>query len=67
MSSTSVLSARDLAELLGVSRATIYRYRSEGKDHLLPPAIMIGVQPRWRMSTVQSWLEEQEGKANAHR
>lgn len=52
-----------LSEILGISKPTIYRYRSEGKHDKLPPAIMIGSQVRWKLSTVESWLSDQEGKS----
>lgn len=56
-----MLKIKDLAALLGVSVQTIYRFRSEGRDDLLPPCVMIGAQPRWRRETVEKWLDEREG------
>lgn len=51
-----------LAQTLGISKPTIYRYRSEGRDHMLPPCVMVGKQPRWQASTVAAWLTEREGQ-----
>ena len=53
-----------LAKVLGISKATIYRLRSEGKHSELPPTIMVGAQPRWRPSAVSKWLEDREGKTS---
>lgn len=52
-----------LAETLGISKPTVYRFRSDGKEHLLPPCVMVGNQPRWQASTVAAWLAEQEAKS----
>lgn len=56
-----MLSVSGLADYLGVSRATIYRWRSDGRTDELPPCVMIGTQPKWRKSTVDAWLSAQEG------
>ena len=60
-----LLTIKDLADRLNISAPSIYRYRSEGQHHLLPPAVMVGTRPRWRAQTVEAWLEEQEGKESA--
>lgn len=52
-----------LAEMLGISKPTIYRIRAAGKGDQLPPAVMIGRQPRWQASTVAAWLKEREGES----
>ena len=52
-----------LALTLGISKPTIYRYRSQGDHQLLPPCVMVGNQPRWQASTVAAWLAEQEAKS----
>lgn len=52
---------QELANVLGVSRAQIYRLRSEGRGEDLPPTIMVGTRPRWRVETVNKWLEDREG------
>lgn len=51
-----------LAAVLGISKATVYRLRSEGRHSELPPCVMVGRQPRWRPSAVSKWLESREGK-----
>lgn len=56
------LGVEELASLLGVSTATIYRMRSLGED--LPPAFKIGSQVRWRQEVVEEWIQAQE-KTNA--
>lgn len=62
----AMFSVSGLAEYLGVSPATVYRWRSDGRNDMLPPCVMIGTQPRWRKSTVDAWLNEREGgSANA--
>ena len=57
-----LLNIEQVADLLGISKASIYRARSEGNAHIYPPAIQVGTRIRWRLSTVLEWLEEQEGK-----
>lgn len=53
------VSLADLAEILGVSLASIYRMRDRRE---LPPHIKAGRQYRWRPEVVEKWLEEQEQK-----
>lgn len=50
-----------LAAYLGVSEATIYLWRKEGKA---PRAYKLGRALRWRKSEVDAWLEEQREPAN---
>ena len=50
-----------LAEQLGVSIQTLYRWRSEGHD--MPKGFMVGARVRWRQETVDAWIEAQEAKA----
>ena len=60
MSSTTrlaLLDINELAEQLGISVATIYRWRSEGQD--MPHAMKIGGRVRWTQDSVDSWLAEQ--------
>jgi len=58
---TRYLDINDLAEELGVSVATLYRWRSDGSD--MPTGFKIGSQVRFRQETVDAWIEEQERKA----
>jgi excisionase family DNA binding protein len=52
-----LLNIDDVAELLGVSVATIYRWRSLGEN--CPPAFKIGGSVRWSQEAVDDWLEAQ--------
>lgn len=51
----AMLSIDDLAEILGVSRTTVYglRYRGEG-----PPSVKVGRSIRYDRREVDTWLEE---------
>lgn len=46
----------ELAEQLGLSKATLYRWRSTGYD--MPKGIKIGGHVRWHQSTIDAWIEE---------
>ena len=50
------LTYRDLSELLGCSRTTIY-YRVQ--DGTLPPPIKFGHLVRWPQAELEKWLDEQ--------
>jgi excisionase family DNA binding protein len=52
---TLLLKPDDLAEYLGVPVKTLYEWRSRGGG---PPGIRIGRHLRYRMSDVQTWLNE---------
>lgn len=53
----SLLNATQLAELLGISKASVYRRRSLGEP--LPPAVIIGASVRWERHIVARWVAEQ--------
>jgi excisionase family DNA binding protein len=55
-----LLSIDDLAELLQVPRATIYRWNHRG---LGPTPLHIGRHVRYRPSDVNSWIEAQALRA----
>jgi excisionase family DNA binding protein len=49
-----LLDARQVAEALGVGRATFYRKLAAG---CLPRPVRIGGMPRWRRTEIQAWVE----------
>ena len=57
--SSKLLDVKELADWLGVTPATIYRWRYTRTG---PPGIKVGRHLRFRVSSVQAWLEEQEGE-----
>lgn len=54
------LTAAEVAELLGVSRATVHTYRSRGV--LPPPGRYVGATPQWRRQTVVWWQQTRPGR-----
>jgi excisionase family DNA binding protein len=47
-----------MAELMGVSKRLIFRWRAEGK---LPPYDFAeGQTKRWRLTTVTAWIEQRK-------
>ncbi len=48
-----LIDAPQLAELLGISQRTLWRFRSAGK---LPPALKLGGCVRWRLAEVRQWI-----------
>jgi excisionase family DNA binding protein len=57
-----LLNVENVAEQLGVSVATIYRWRSLGEN--CPPAFKIGSSVRWSQDSVDNWLSAQMEQAN---
>lgn len=55
------LDVHAVADQLGVSVQTIYRWRSEGFD--MPVGFLVGSRVRWRQETVDLWIAVQEAKA----
>lgn len=60
MSKSRLLKLRQVLELVGVSRATIDRWRDDGS---FPPPVVLRVRPcgrptsiRWRTEDVEAWL-----------
>lgn len=47
------LTAEEIAELLGISRAHLWRLNSSGR---LPRPIRFGRAVRWHRSTIEEWL-----------
>lgn len=44
----------ELAELLGVNRATVWTWNSGGK---IPRPVKIGGATRWRASEIRAWID----------
>lgn len=51
--------ARDVAEFLNVSQATLSRWRRE-KKKIGPPFLRVGGVSRYSPATVRAWVTEQE-------
>lgn len=58
-----LLTAKGLAEKLGLAEQTIYNRNSNGGD--LPPSIKIGRAPRFRQSEVDAWLDRLQANTAA--
>lgn len=54
--SNKMLSPREFAQFLGVSRRTFQTWRAAGK--LPPPDVDIGRVLRWAPETIRDWLSE---------
>lgn len=57
LNAAPLLNAAQLAELLGISKASVYRRRSLGEP--LPPAVIIGASIRWERHIVARWVAAQ--------
>jgi excisionase family DNA binding protein len=55
VSGERLLTARELAELLGFSASTVVDWAEQGRI----PASKVGGRLRLRLSEVEAWLEEQ--------
>lgn len=54
-----MLTMQDIADRLGIDRASVQKYRTRGE---LPPADqMIGRTPVWRPATVERWIRRRPG------
>lgn len=51
-----LLNVVELAEVLGVSVATIYDWRYQGHTDRFPPTVKLGSALRWRASDVRKFL-----------
>jgi excisionase family DNA binding protein len=49
-----LVSDRDAAAMLAISRAHLHRLRAAGK---LPPAVRLGRAVRWRRTEILAWIE----------
>ena len=53
-----IVRIHEAVEMIGVSKATIYRWTREGK---FPPSIRLGANSiGWRLSAVERWIESRE-------
>ena len=43
----------ELAQITGLSKPTLWRHHSAG---LIPPAVRIGRSVRWRLATIEQWI-----------
>lgn len=48
------LSAEEVAELLGISRAHVWKLLSSGR---LPEPVRLGRAVRWSRTTLEAWME----------
>lgn len=58
--SRKFLDVNELADQLGVSVATIYRWRSEGVD--MPQGFLVGARVRFTQEIVDAWVSAQIAK-----
>ncbi len=57
ITSPALLTDRDVANLLNVGRATVWRWVAEGR---LPQPKRIARTTRWRLTEIEAFLNEQE-------
>ncbi len=58
-----VLNVSAFAEMLGMTRQSLYARRCRDPESL-PPAIRVGRRLLWRRETVEQWLIELESSQN---
>jgi len=51
---TLLISAEELATILGMSKRTVWRLLSAGR---LPPPVHLGKSTRWRLNDIHRWVE----------
>lgn len=59
--SNRLMTAQELADYLGVSRWSVYRWNSLGTG---PRRIKAGGVVRYRWADVEDWIEEESGRQN---
>lgn len=57
-----LLSAREVASFLGISRSTLWNWASEG---VIPRPMKLGHLSRWRQSTIERVIDKAEAEAQA--
>ena len=50
-----LIDVKAVAERLGVSTASVWRYRDDGK---LPQPVRVGGSVRWRASDIDRWMQD---------
>ena len=50
----ALISAEDLATMIGVSTRTLWRLLSR---HRLPPPVRFGGNTRWRLDDINGWID----------
>jgi len=50
-----ILNPKEVAEILNIKLGTLYSHLSRGTE--LPPFFRVGSQTRWRLSDVETWIE----------
>jgi len=58
---TNLIDFTALGELLGLKKTSMHAALRAGE---LPPAVQIGRRKRWRISTIEKWLEDRESTAH---
>ena len=65
MTEDRIIRIHEAVEMIGVSKATIYRWTREGK---FPPSIRLGQNSiGWRLSAVEEWVRRREWEASIER
>jgi len=54
MENRLLLTAKELAELLGVNKATIWGWRNSGR---IPTPLKLGRCTRWRSDEIEAWIK----------
>tara|TARA_R100001594_G_scaffold150505_1_gene212012 strand:- start:372 stop:599 length:228 start_codon:yes stop_codon:yes gene_type:complete len=52
---TQLLSSEQVANKLGVSSKSLYRWMEQGK---FPQSVRLGHMHRWRISDIEQWIKE---------
>ncbi|MDA7423820.1 helix-turn-helix transcriptional regulator [Thalassococcus lentus] len=58
-----LLKVSEITEQLAIAEPTVWRWISNGK---FPAPIKLGRASRWRQSTIEQWLKEQESSWDAN-
>lgn len=61
-SAKHLLSAKEVARVLGIGERTVWRHRQAGQ---LPPPLIVGGRTLWHRPDIEEWIREQK-RAAAH-